>query len=144
MARRIVVQDGNVHYTTSDPTLNAVTFQIDGELNVGNDPALPGNINSLPGQDLILTAGNNISLLSPSGSVLINGLRWPLSHGTTGQVLTTNGSNTLSWTTTANLVSSAPANSSSTGTQGQYFVDGSFAYFCIATNSWVRTPVSTF
>lgn len=40
-------------------------------------------------------------------------------------------------------VSSAPASASSTGTEGQYFVDSSYLYLCIATNTWVRVAVST-
>jgi len=37
-----------------------------------------------------------------------------------------------------------PATASSAGQTGDYAVDASFAYFCIAANTWVRQAVSTF
>ncbi len=39
---------------------------------------------------------------------------------------------------------SVPATASSTGQTGDYAVDASFAYFCIATDTWVRVAVATF
>ena len=38
----------------------------------------------------------------------------------------------------------APTSSSSTGTKGQYFCDGTYLYICNATNSWYRVAVGTF
>jgi hypothetical protein len=39
---------------------------------------------------------------------------------------------------------SKPASMSSTGTQGQMFVDGTGLYVCIATNTWRKISLSTF
>lgn len=36
-----------------------------------------------------------------------------------------------------------PASANAEGTVGEYFVDATHAYFCIATNTWVRADVST-
>jgi hypothetical protein len=41
--------------------------------------------------DLTITANG-------TGQIILDGMRWPASDGTNGQVLTTNGSGTLSWT----------------------------------------------
>lgn len=35
-----------------------------------------------------------------------------------------------------------PATSTSTGTAGQMAYDGAFIYICIATNTWLRAPLS--
>lgn len=48
-----------------------------------------------------------------------------------------------SWLRPGMLVSAAPAALDSTGILGQYFVDGSYAYFCVGTDSWVRVAVGT-
>jgi hypothetical protein len=37
-----------------------------------------------------------------------------------------------------------PASSTSQGETGDYAVDTEYAYYCVAINSWVRVPVSTF
>jgi hypothetical protein len=42
------------------------------------------------------------------------------------------------------LSSNAPATNSSTGTAGQMAYDGTHLYVCVATNTWVRTTLSTF
>lgn len=39
---------------------------------------------------------------------------------------------------------SAPGTSSSTGIVGQIATDGSYLYVCTATNTWVRTAITTF
>jgi hypothetical protein len=41
-------------------------------------------------------------------------------------------------------VSPAPANSSSTGTTGQFSANTSYLYICIATNTWRRVAVESF
>jgi len=67
-----------------------------------------------------------------------------LSPGTSGQALTTNGASANpSWSTVAILVSSPPASSTAPGVQGQYYVNSSFAYFCIAANTWVQVAVNS-
>jgi len=37
-----------------------------------------------------------------------------------------------------------PANSSSTGTAGQFAYDANYLYICIATNTWRRLAVEAF
>jgi hypothetical protein len=38
---------------------------------------------------------------------------------------------------------SAPSTATSTGTAGTIIVQGAYLYVCVATNSWVRSAVST-
>ncbi len=106
MAQRIVVQDGNISYSTSNPS-SFVDFNINGQLNVatdlivGNNSATPGIITSSLSENLQLMAGagGNLKLMTSSGGViLINNLQWPTTAGASGQVLTTDGVSTLSWT----------------------------------------------
>lgn len=40
-------------------------------------------------------------------------------------------------------VSSAPATSGATGTAGEYAVDSSYAYFCVAANTWKRVAIAS-
>ena len=37
----------------------------------------------------------------------------------------------------------APATASSTGTAGSYAIDASYAYFCVSTDTWLRTAIAT-
>jgi hypothetical protein len=41
------------------------------------------------------------------------------------------------------LFAAPPATAGSAGTAGQVVVSGGFAYFCVATNSWVRAATAT-
>jgi hypothetical protein len=53
-----------------------------------------------------------------------------------GHVITTGTGDLL-------IVTAAPASSSATGLAGQIAYDGSFFYVCVAANTWVRAPLST-
>jgi hypothetical protein len=113
MAQRIIVQDGNIVLSMSGVAdllpispVSEVTLSVNGQvnvagdLNVGTNALGPGIITSAPSEQLSIYAGagGNLSLsASGAGVVLINGLAWPSTDGTVGQVLTTNGSGTLSW-----------------------------------------------
>jgi hypothetical protein len=41
-----------------------------------------------------------------------------------------------------NITTQAPATLSSPGTKGQVAIKGNYVYLCVATNSWVRFPVT--
>jgi hypothetical protein len=101
MAQKIIVQDGNVVYQTSDPSF-AVNFGINGQLNVtkdlnvGDDPLAAGTITTSPGADLIISPGANLRL-EPTGSILLNNVAWPTGPQTTtpGMFLGVSALNTL-------------------------------------------------
>ena len=42
------------------------------------------------------------------------------------------------------ISNNSPATSSSNGVAGAFAYDNAYLYICIANNSWVRTPLSTF
>lgn len=52
------------------------------------------------------------------------------------QVVTTN-------TLFVNISNSVPAEANSAGTQGELRVSNTFIYVCVAANTWVRVPIST-
>ncbi len=70
-----------------------------------------------------------------------NTLVLPTGNGSADQVLSTNGSGTLSWAERA--TSPAPATATSTGRAGQVAYDGSYIYVCTATNTWRRALLSS-
>jgi hypothetical protein len=70
-----------------------------------------------------------------------NTLILPGGNGSSGQVLETNGSGTLSWAERAS--SSAPATATSAGRAGQIAYDASYVYICTATNTWRRAAISS-
>jgi hypothetical protein len=76
---------------------------IDGSLVHDTTPQLGGNLD-VNGHSLVSTANGNI-VIAPNGTGLVqlDGLYWPASDGLANQVLTTNGSGTLSWTTPASV-----------------------------------------
>ena len=64
------------------------------------------------------------------------------SAGTTGQVLTSNGTSASpTWQEVAGSV--APSSATDTGRAGEIRYDSSWIYVCIATNTWKRSPLST-
>jgi hypothetical protein len=71
-----------------------------------------------------LTSVGTLSSLAVSGTTALNGqtYTWPSGGGTTGQVLSTNGSGTLSWAT----VSGGGGTTTNSLTAGTYLTGGSF------------------
>jgi hypothetical protein len=150
MAQRIIVQDGIVSYSTSDPTVD-VNVNMSGllnvtkEISVGNDPLAPGSITTYGAQDLNISAGNNIKI-APTGSILLNNVAWPSSTSVSPGafigssavntlayypfVIAFNGSDTLS---NAQLVSAYP-----TAVVGQSVIGPSTVYQCVASGLWRR------
>lgn len=63
--------------------------------------------------------------------------------GITGSVLSTSVQYKLAQKQSVVIFAGAPATSTSTGIQGTIIVSGGFVYFCIATNSWVRSTVAS-
>jgi hypothetical protein len=106
----------------------------------GGDAYLQGGSSAGQGGHVYITGGN-YGEPGIVGDVLLQGLKYPKVDGTAGQLLTTNGSGTLSWTTPAS--SSAPATASSTGVAGQVAYDTDYVYVCVATNTWKRAGLST-
>jgi hypothetical protein len=85
---------------------------------------------------------SNISTISASGTGTV--ISADVSSLPASTSITLTGGATLNrLTPTANLVA-VPSTATSTGMTGDYAVNSSFAYFCIGTNTWVRTAVATF
>lgn len=62
-------------------------------------PSLGGNL-TVMGYSIVSVANGNISITpNGSGDLILDGLKWPQADGTANQVLKTNGSGQLSWTT---------------------------------------------
>jgi hypothetical protein len=92
-------------------------------------------------------AGNTGKFLSTDGTAatwvdFISGL--PELTNNTGQYLTTDGT-TIQWSGLPNYVieTSPPVSATSTGSAGSLAFDGSYLYVCVATNTWLRTPITT-
>jgi hypothetical protein len=107
MAQKIIVQDGNVVYQTSDPVHN-INMDINGQLHVtkdlfvGDDPLASGTITTpTNGIDLILTTAPGILpgniRLQPNGRIMLGNVVWPdLSIiPTPGMYIAVTGVNTL-------------------------------------------------
>jgi hypothetical protein len=62
-------------------------------------PQLGGNLD-VNGNSIVSASNGNIAITpNGTGSIVLDGLNWPQADGTTDQVLKTNGSGQLSWTT---------------------------------------------
>jgi hypothetical protein len=93
---------GDTKITTA-VTSDTVTITTSAIENVVDDttPQLGGNLD-VNGQSIITATGSNGNIvIAPDGSgqVILDGLNWPSNDGTNGQVLTTDGSGNLSFTT---------------------------------------------
>jgi hypothetical protein len=77
---------------------------IDG-LYADTNPALGGNL-TVMGYSIISTSNGNINITpNGTGSIVLDGLSWPQTDGGGNQVLKTNGSGQLSWTSLSYLES---------------------------------------
>lgn len=152
MAQKIIVQDGNIAYTTSDPSTHLVNFDIGGQLNVasnlnvGNDPMSPGIITTSSGQSLTITtgAGGNLSL-SPSGALLLNGATWPIGSLSVnpGQYLGASGLNTLAFYSFifafngSDTLTISQLNTLYPSIQpGQSVIGPTVSYLCVSSGQW--------
>ena len=106
----LTYQSGTLSWQAPSGITNVVddtTPQLGGNLDTnGNDITTASSLTIAAGS--LLTTYSSITISNtggislsadPSGSLSLNSLIWPSSDGTSGQVLTTNGSGSLSWTT---------------------------------------------
>jgi len=114
------VTNSRIGIGTSEPS---TTLHVNGNTTLTGDLSLSGSLslsgNLSPGQlsftgNSITTSQSNADLelsAAGTGTVVVNGLSFPTADGTSGQVLQTNGSGTLSFTTiSTNSVSQGDSN----------------------------------
>jgi len=148
MAQRIIVQDGIVNYSTSDPTLDinvnmSGLLNVTKELTVGDNGSASGTITTNGTQDLIISAANNVKI-APTGSILLNNVSWPASTSVSpGSFLGSSAVNTLNYypfviafngsdtLTTAQLIATYP-----NAVVGQSVVGPSTIYQCVGSGLW--------
>jgi hypothetical protein len=108
------VTNSRIGIGTSEPSS---TLHVNGDTTLTGDLSLSGSFS--PGQlsfsgNQISTSQSNANLdlsANGTGTVVVNGLSFPTADGTSGQVLQTNGSGTLSFTTiSTNSVSQGNSN----------------------------------
>lgn len=151
MAQKIVVQDGIITYSTSDPT-EAVDFTIAGQanvtkqLNVGDDLLANGLITTQNGVDLEITTSLTGDLkLAPGGNLLLNNVAWP--NGTVtptpGIFIGASSSNILQYyqfiiaTALSDNLTQNDLNIAYPGTQiGQYVIGPTVMYFYAGGGTW--------
>lgn len=81
----------------TNPNITAVEFG--GDVVDDTSPQLGGNLD-VNGNSIVSASGGNIAITpDTSGNIILDGLTFPNADGTSGQVLQTNGSGTLSFTT---------------------------------------------
>jgi hypothetical protein len=95
-----------------------------------------------------IRSGNNNFILAPSTAA--DGTTWDFTkqftiNGDTGNVsvISLNENGTPLANKYAPIMVSVPATATSTGTAGQTAMDANYFYVCVATNTWKRTPLST-
>ena len=148
MAQRIIVQDGIVNYSTSDPTLDinvnmSGLLNVTKELTVGDNGLASGTITTNGTQDLIISAANNVKI-APIGSILLNNVAWPTATSVSpGAFLGSSAVNTLSYypfviafngsdtLTNAQLISTYP-----NAVVGQSVIGPSTVYQCVGSGLW--------
>jgi hypothetical protein len=115
--------------TISPPTASDLIIDLDVNQNLVVDAGTSGPA-------LITTTDNKDLHINPAiggGQYLVlNATRWPVADGTPAQVLTTNGSGVLSFTTPDRIGSPAPATNATTG----------FAYIPVTSGTPTGSPTS--
>jgi len=151
MTQKIIVQDGNVVYSTSDPAYD-VNFGINGHLNVskevivGQNGLAGGIISTNIAEDLTITtgAGGNLKL-SPLGSILLNNVAWPSGplSVTQGSYLGASNLNTLAFYPFVIAFNGSDALDQTAlnltyplAQPGQSVIGPTVVYQCVSFNTW--------
>ncbi len=103
-------------------------------------PQLGGNLD-VNGNSIVSASNGNIAITpNGTGSIVLDGQNWPQADGTADQVLKTNGSGQLSWTTVSAGASTLDGltDVTITGTPST----GQLLYYNGATSQWVNQTVS--
>lgn len=96
-----LVAGTNVALTVDSAGAVTIDATASGIANVVEDttPQLGGNLD-VNGNSIVSTSAGNISITpDTTGSIVLDGLSWPTSDGSTGQALVTDGLGSLYWTT---------------------------------------------
>ena len=123
----------NVTGTSTLATTNMTTSNVSGELNV-TGTSTQSTVNLTTGNvsgAFNVTGTSTLKNITASGSVVINGLTYPSTGGTTGQAITTDGSGNLSFST----ISGGGGGSSISFTSSTDFPLGSPIYFS-SSGTW--------
>lgn len=98
----------DISFATIDTSANTINFldsTVSADIVGDTSPQLGGNLD-VNGNSIVSTSNGNISITpNGSGKVILDGLSHPTADGTNGQVLKTDGSGNLSFTTVASDVS---------------------------------------
>ena len=98
----------DISFATVDTSANTINFldsTVSADVVGDTSPQLGGNLD-VNGNSIVSTSNGNISITpNGSGKVILDGLSHPVADGTNGQVLKTDGSGNLSFTTVASDVS---------------------------------------
>ena len=116
--------------------------------NLSNATAI-GNGATVAASNTIQLGNTSVTNVKTSGTITAGAITIPNTDGTANQVLKTDGSGALTWSTpstTATAIddTSAPTSSASSGTAGEIRYSSSYIYICTATDTWTRVAVSTF
>ena len=102
-------------------------------------PQLGGNLD-VNGQSIVSVSNGNITITpNGTGSIVLDGQNWPQADGTADQVLKTNGSGQLSWTTVSAGATTLDGLTDVTVTTPS---TGQLLYYNGATSQWVNQTVS--
>jgi hypothetical protein len=96
-----LAQGSNITLTRTDANTITIAGSAGGISDVVADttPQLGGSLD-VNGQSIVSVSNGNIALApNGTGRVSLDGVLWPAADGTNGQVLSTNGSGSASWTT---------------------------------------------
>ena len=94
---------------TSANTINFIDSAVASDLVNDTSPQLGGNLD-VNGNSIVSASGGNIAITpDTSGNIILDGLTFPNADGSNGQVLQTNGSGTLSFTTVSSGISMGKA-----------------------------------
>ena len=135
--RELYVSGGGIYFNTDRLNASGGILYFNG-IPISGGPAV-GNL-----QQVTTNGNSTVNAMIVSGGITAAGLKYPLTDGTAGQVLSTNGSTILGWTSTAKVVP-VPANSAAPGAANQIaFGNGFFYWFDPTGNQWLRASGSTF
>ncbi len=141
---------GDLFFNTSDNTFkffDGSSYQAVNVTGIGNvvedtTPQLGGNLD-VNGNSIVSTSDGNIAITpNGSGKVVLDGLSYPDSDGTNGQVITTNGSGVLSFGTVDLSVKANIASPTFTGTPAGPTASAGTNTTQLATTAFVTTAVA--
>jgi hypothetical protein len=134
--RELYVSGNGVYFGTDQLRASGGILYFNGAP-ISGGPAV-GNL-----QQVTSNGNSTVNAIIVSGGITAAGIQYPLTDGAAGQVMSTNGANSLGWITTAKVVAT-PASSAAGGNDNEISFDAAGNFYFFKGGSWWKVAGASF